>query len=1025
MTTPSQPDYRALLTRSLLAVERLEKELAAHNHAKTEPIAVVGMACRYPGSANDTGSYWSLLASGRDAVTVVPPNRWDAEASFDADPDAVGKSYTRWGAFIDRVDEFDAAFFGISPREAVSLDPQQRMLLEVTWEALEHANIPPSSLNGSPTAVYLGISTGDYAAMLGDLEGGARLGDAYAASGVSHGIASGRLSYFFGWQGPNFALDTACSSSVVAIHNAINALRNHETNLALTGGVNLTLSDMGAILTSRARMMSFDGRCKTFDESADGYVRGEGCGMLVLKRLSDAVRDGDRVLAQIRGSAINQDGRSSGLTAPNGTAQEMVIRAALANARLTPDDIDVIEAHGTGTPLGDPIEMKALGNVFGQRSMDAPLLVGSVKTNIGHLEAASGIAGIMKMILSMQHVVVPPHLHFKRPNSMIPWSTLPVRVPTVPIPWPARAERIRRAGVSSFGFSGTNAHVVLEEPPRVAAPTAETRTAETRTAETRIAREQLLVLSAQTEHALMALATRYRALLSGEGPPALRDVAAAAALGRSHLTHRLALVATTTAEATETLGEFLRDPQTPSVASGRFTSGSAGEIAFLFSGQGAQYPGMARELYESEPVFRQVLDQCIALLDPLLDTPLLPLILGTHSDDDLLNDTAFTQPALFAVEYALAALWKTWGVEPAVVMGHSVGEYVAACIAGVFTLNDAVRLIAARARLMSELPRDGAMAAVFATRERVALALAGFESDVDIAAVNGPQSIVISGSRKSIDQILGSLSRDGIESARLNVSHAFHSPLMTPMLEAFATVAQSVSYSLPSIALISNVTGHLADAEVATAAYWTRHVRAPVLFAESVATIHAEHIHVFLEIGPAPVLTAMGQRCPRASEGTWLSSLQRKKTNRRAMLDAAARLHVDGHILNWKSVCESHRVHVDLPLYPFEREHFWFSTRSVPMLAPGSQDRIRVTHCWGTALPVRYHSFRTAYPRTDQAGLANIASTSARCCPQRRSSNLPWPPPNPSSRVMMCCCRTYRCWLHSPFRKPNQFCCRS
>ena len=922
MTEPHSPDYRALLKRSLIAIDQLEGKLAAIERDRTEPIAVVGMACRFPGSSNDLAGYWSLLVNGRDAVTVVPPHRWDAEASYDPDPDAVGKSYTKWGAFIDDVETFDAAFFGISPREAVSLDPQQRLLLEMTWESLEHAGIAPSSLAGTRAGIFVGISTLDYSNLISEFVG-ARNGDAYAASGSAHSIASGRISYFLGVHGPNYIVDTACSASVVAIHNAIISLRNGETGLAIAGGVSLTLSDVGSVLTSRARMMSFDGHCKTFDESADGYVRGEGSGMVVLKRLSDAERDGDRILALLRGSAINQDGRSSGLTAPNGTAQEAVIRAALANAQLSPQDISVIEAHGTGTPLGDPIEMKALGAVFGDRSAETPLLVGSVKTNIGHLEAASGVAGLIKIILAMQHGVVPPQLHFRTPNHLIPWDALPVRVPTALTPWVTPAGTPRRAGVSSFGFSGTNSHLIVEEAPAPRRVAVGERTH----------RAQLLVLSAQTGSALRSQVVQYAEFLSRDDVPSLGDIAFTASTGRSHLPERLTLVADSAATAAEQLRLFLDDETTPGVAAARFSSGTAPELGFLFSGQGAQYVGMSRELYETEPVFRTALDACAAIVDPLLPSPLIRVIMGTDGLDGLLDDTAFTQPALFAVEYSLAELWKSWGVLPAVVMGHSVGEYVAACVAGVFSLADGLRLIAARGRLMSALPRDGAMVAVFASRERVADALRGYESDVSIGAVNGPTNTVISGRASVVETLLNTLAAEGIEFARLNVSHAFHSPLMDPMLDEFERFAATVTYAMPMIGLVSNVTGQMAGPEVATPAYWRSHVREAVQFTDSIAALHTENIRAFLEIGPSPVLSGMGQRCERGADAVWMSSLKKGRSDREAMLESVGRLHLAGQSVTWKAICDADARRVDLPTYPFQRERYWVDAMQRPAAA--------------------------------------------------------------------------------------------
>ena len=688
--SPPQPDYRALLTRSLAAIQQLETKLAAVEQARVEPIAIVGMGCRFPRGANDVESFWRLLRDGIDGVTEVPPDRWNVADIYDPDPEAVGKTYSKWGGFLDQVDKFDAPFFGISPREAASIDPQHRILLEVAWEALENAGIAPPSLAGSRTAFYLGISTHDYANEYSERVG-LDAGDAYAAAGVSHAIAAGRAAYFLGLHGPNASIDTACSSSSMAIHLAVQSLRGREANVALAAGVNLTLTPTGSILTSRARMMAFDGRCKTFDAAADGYVRAEGCGVLVLKRVSDARRDGDRILAVIRGTAANQDGRSSGLTAPNGVAQEAVIREALANAGLAPDDIDVVEAHGTGTSLGDPIEINALQKVFGQRVATRPLQVSSVKTNIGHAEGAAGIAGVIKTVLALQHKQIPPHLHLRTPNPLIPWSALRISVPVELSPWVAREGQPRRAGVSSFGFSGTNTHIVLEEAPAEAAVT-----------ESSQATPQLLVLSAQTATALRDHAVRLRDYLRGPGAAPLRAVAFTAGIGRAHFVERMALVARDAATAAERLDTVLASVEptaTPGVSRGRSPSGSPPEIAFLFTGQGAQRFGMARELYETQRVFRDALDACAAAIDPIVGRSLVDVMFRDEDARALLDDTSFTQPALFAVEVALAHLWRSWGVEPAMMLGHSVGEYVAAYIAGVFSLEDGARLVAHRGRL--------------------------------------------------------------------------------------------------------------------------------------------------------------------------------------------------------------------------------------------------------------------------------------------------------------------------------------
>ena len=926
-TTPKPPvaplDYAVLFKRSLAAIDELEAKLATAQRQQREAIAIVGMACRFPGDANTPQAFWSLLRDGVDAVTEVPLERWDINSYYDPDPDAVGKTYTRWGAFVDNVDRFDAAFFGISPREAISLDPQQRLLLEVTWEALENAGIAPSSLAGSATAVYMGITTADYAMRMAE-SAGFRNGDAYTSSGTAHSVAAGRLSYFLGVHGPNAAIDTACSSSLVALHWAMQSLRKGEANMALAGGVNLTLSADGSILTSRARMMSSDGRCKTFDASANGYVRGEGCGILVLKRLSDAQRDGDTVLAVIRGSAINHDGRSSGLSAPNGLAQEALMRAALADAGLAADDIDYIEAHGTGTPLGDPIEIKALGEVFGQRSADRALRVGSVKTNIGHLEAAAGIAGVIKTVLAIQHRTIPPHLHLRQPNPLIDWARYRIEVPLQATAWQTHADAPRRAGISSFGFSGTNAHLVIEEAPVAHAPVI--------AASTTAARSELLVISAQSGAALKELASRYCGTIaagtlarSAHGSPSLAAVAASAALGRSHFAERLAVVASSADEAYRQLAAFAA---TGLPSDGTFygrSSGSVPEIVFMFTGQGSQYVGMAQQLFETEPVFRAMLEECERLLAPLLPRSLFSVIFAEDPSDPAINDTAFTQPALFAVEYALTHLWRSWGIEPTVVLGHSVGEFVAACVAGVFSLEDGLKLIAARGRLMSGLRRDGTMAAVFATEAQVDHVLSGYKRTVSVAAINGPRSVVISGVASDVATILARLAGEGIDSQTLQVSHGFHSPLMEPMLDEFESLVGKVRLSPPRIGVISNLTGKLISPELCDPQYWRRQTRGAVQFAGSIATALAEGYKLFLEIGPNATLAQMARHCEGGAEAVWLGSLRKGRGDRDQLLRTLGELYVRGARPNWFGVVGPEAVlqRAALPTYPFQREHYW------------------------------------------------------------------------------------------------------
>ncbi|MCI0578304.1 MAG: type I polyketide synthase, partial [Chloroflexi bacterium] len=822
-SNPSESlEYRALLKNSLLELKALQLKLDALEYAMHEPIAVIGLGCRFPGGAHSPALYWQLLKDGTDGITPVPKDRWAIDAFYDAELETPGKMVTRYGGFLPAVDHFDADFFGISPREAVSIDPQQRLLLEVSWEALEDAGQAPDKLNGSQTGVFMGVSTNDYS-QLSIATGNLAQIDAYYGTGNAVSVIPGRLSYLLGLQGPSMAIDTACSSSLVAVHLACQSLRREECRLALAGGVNLILTPEVTISFSKARMMAPDGRCKTFAAAADGYVRGEGCGVVVLKRLSAAMADNDRILAVIRGSAVNQDGRSAGLTAPNGPAQQAVIRQALAAAGVAPHEISYVETHGTGTPLGDPIEVQALAEVLGQgRPAGQPVTIASVKTNIGHLEAAAGMASLIKAILALQYGEIPPHLHFHEPSPHIDWQTLPVRVPTSHGPWPAGAGQ-RLAGVSAFGFMGTNAHVVVGEAPSPAPIAALVADVVDRPA-------HLLVLSAASEAALVEQAGRYADYLAAHPAEALADVCYSANSGRARLAHRLAIVAASNSQLHEQLALYAAGEKTAGIVGERPVFAGKEEIAFLFTGQGAQYAGMGRELYATSPTFRTALDECAALLAAELETPLLEVLFGQRGE--LLDETVYTQPALFALEYALAQLWRSWGVTPDLVLGHSVGEYVAAVVAGVFSLADGLKLITARSRLMQGLAEWGEMAAVWAGEAQVTPHLAAYAGRLAIAAVNGPQSVVISGAREAITAVRAVLEQEGLRSQPLAVSHAFHSPLMEPMLAAFAQVAAQVAYHSPAVAFVSNLTGRLVRGEEASQAeYWVRHVRQPVRFA--------------------------------------------------------------------------------------------------------------------------------------------------------------------------------------------------
>ncbi|TSC24496.1 SDR family NAD(P)-dependent oxidoreductase [Corallococcus sp. Z5C101001] len=907
------PNAPSPLLKAYLAIEELEARLAAVEQARREPIALVGIGCRFPGGAVDPDSFWELLRDGRDATSEVPADRWRIDDYFDADPEAPGKMYTRRGAFLDRVDAFDAAFFGISPREAASMDPQQRLLLEVAWEALEHAGIAPDRLSGSRTGVYVGLMATDYTRLQAQQVAADAL-DPYGGTGTELSFPAGRLSYHLGLQGPSMVVATACSSSLVSVHLACQALRARECDLALAGGVNLMLSPDISLLLSRMRALSADGRCRTFDAAADGYGRGEGCGVVVLKRLSDAVAGRDPILAVLRGSAVNHDGRSAGLTVPSGPAQERVLRQALEAAGLGPTEVDYVEAHGTGTSLGDPIEVRVLADVLCPgRDASQPLLLGSVKTNLGHLEAAAGIAGLIKVVLSLRHGELPAHLHLTRPNPHIPWDTLPLRIPVKHTVWP-RQDRPRTAAVASFGMSGINAHVLVEEAP-----------AALRMAPAPEQPYHLLTLSAHAEDALRQLAGRYARHLPLSGH-SLGAVASTTRSGRAHLPQRLALVAASPEEASRKLAEAAEGTLPPGARARRASSAERPKIAFLFTGQGSQYPGMGRQLYETQPTFRNALERCAGLLEGQLERPLLDVLFPADGARGLLDDTRFTQPALFAFEYALAELWRSWGVVPSAVLGHSVGEYAAACVAGVFSLEDGLRLIAGRARLMGELPRDGEMLSVQASLEELAPRLARHAHAVSIAAVNGPRSVVVSGPREVVRALAEQWEAEGVRTRRLEVSHAFHSPGQDPILRDLQQLAAQVSLSAPRLRLVSNLTGALASQELTSPAYWARHAREAVQFAAGVRTLHQQGCRVFVELGPAPVLSGLGAGCLDDASAAWLPSLNPKRPDWQQLLESVAELYVRGAPLDWAGFEQDPARHrVALPTYPFQRQHYWLS----------------------------------------------------------------------------------------------------
>jgi acyl transferase domain-containing protein len=906
----SESGLRKALDQALFAIEKL-KSRQASGDARNEPIAIVGVGCRYPGGVRDLETFWRMLDDGVDAVREVPRERWNAEAHG-----GEGKPSTASGGFLDRIEEFDAGFFGIAPREAVAMDPQQRLLLETSWEALEHAGIAPTGLVGSPTGVFVGMCSQEYGLLAGI--GAEEEHGAYLATGNTPSVASGRISYVLGLQGPSMTVDTACSSSLVTVHLACQALRSGECGLALAGGSNLLLTPAGMSVVGSLQALSPTGRCRTFSADADGFVRSEGVGVVVLERLSDAQRNGHQVLALVRGSAVNQDGRSNGLTAPNGPSQEAVIREALRRAGVAPSSIDYLECHGTGTPLGDPIEVQAAAAVLGEGRAERPLWLSSLKSNIGHAEGAAGVGGLIKAVLSLRHGRIPASLHFSEPNPHIAWSALPVRVVSKAVEWP-REKEPRRAGVSSFGISGTNAHVVLEEAPASASsPSAPERSTE------------LVVLSGRTAEALSATAGRLAEHLERRAEAKLGDVAYSLATTRSQHRHRLSVTVRSREELIGALQEARRGEAPSGSTRGEARSGGT---AWLFTGQGSQRVGMGKELAETWPVFGEALAEAMRALDAHLDVPLRAVMwaeAGT-AEAKRLGETEYAQPALFAVGAALAALWRSWGIRPDYVMGHSVGELTAAHVAGVLTLSDAAKLVAARGRLMQRLPEAGAMVSLAAPEAEVAKALAGFEATVAIAAVNGPESTVISGAEDAVMRIAEGFASRGIRTKRLEVSHAFHSPLMEPMLEEFRRVAESVPYGRAELPLVSNVSGTLSTGEVSTAAYWVGHVRAAVRFADGVQTLHTSGVKRYVELGPKATLLGLVSSCVAGEEPDELllvPSLRAERSEDVAVLEALGALHAHGASVDFQGVFPSGGRRVELPTYAWQRQRYWLERRS-------------------------------------------------------------------------------------------------
>ena len=873
-------------------------QLTAEKH---EPIAIVGIGLRMPGGSATMDAFAEHLDSERSAIAPVPPDRWNAGEFVEGGGE--GELASARAGFLTGVDQFDTSFFNISPKEARCIDPQQRLALETSWEALENANIDPAGLRRGSVGVYFGASGMDYAWEIGGLDVGDMEG--YLAGGLLNAAVSGRVSYFLGTRGPCMSIDTACSSSLVALHLAVNALRGKECELALCGGVSVIHHPYSSMLLTDMQALAPDGRCKTFDESADGYGRAEGAAVVVLKRLSDAERDGDTVLALVRGTAVRQDGESAGFTAPNGIAQEALMRAALANARLEPGDIQYVEAHGTGTPLGDPIEMASIAEVFGpSHSQQDPLLVASLKTNIGHMEAAAGIGGVVKTVLQLRYGTLFPHLNLDKPSSRIAWDTWPVRVPTRSEPWQAD---VRRGLVNSFGFTGTIASAVLEEAPKAAPPATEPGGA------------HVLTLSAKSVPALAAQLRRYQETSAGRPDLDVADLCYTTNVGRAHFRHRVSAAVTGHEDLAARLEEMLA-----TVEAGALPKYANRKVGFLFSGLGQLRPGLGAGLYRRHPAFAEALDACDELLTPLVGRPVRSIVLGTCGPEDAeaLTLARYGQPVQFAFEYALARLWMSWGVRPTAVAGHSMGEVVAGAVAGLFSLADAATLITARARLMDSVRTPGRMASVGAGADVIAPLLADYP-DVAVAAINAPQQCVISGGRDSIAAITAELTARDLDFTLLPVSQASHSPLMTEVAADLRAAIEGIQFTEPAITLVSTVTGQVARRSDFSVDYWVRHIAEPVNFMGAMRALDQRGKHLFIEIGPASTLTPLGKRCVTPGKHVWLASVLPSDRDGDSVLAAVARAYAAGQPISWPTFHRGHhRRRVELPTFAFERASY-------------------------------------------------------------------------------------------------------
>ncbi len=897
-------------TKLALAVRKARAEKPEVELVQSEPIAIVGIGCRFPGGVHSAEEYWRMLRDGVDTIGPIPEDRWRAADYYDPDPQKPGKTNSTAGGFLKDQDLFDPVLFGIAPREAASIDPQQRLLLEVTWESLWDSGQAPSSLAGSKAGVFVAIYNGDYGRLL--------MGDAAGivsstCAGVSHSIASGRISYLLDLHGPSLSIDTACSSSLVAVHLGCQSLRNRECSMALAGGVTLHLEPEHYIAMAKLGMLAPDGRCKTFDARANGFVPGEGCGMVVLKRLADALQNGDRIYAVIRGSAVNHDGRTNVLTAPNGLAQQDVMRAALRNAQVPGAGLSYIETHGTGTALGDPIEFEAIAKVAGENlTLEPRCALGAVKTNIGHLEAAAGVAGLIKAALALEHEEIPPNLHYLQSNPHLSFEGTRFYVPQQPCSWP-RGESIRFAGVSSFGFGGTNAHIVLEESPRLA-----------RRAEVELEGERafLLPLSSRSPEALIEAARRYRAFLSEPESGSLYGICHSVALRRDSYEERLAVTARSREEFCRLFDDFLASRSRAGISAGRATADPP-PIAFVFSGQGSQWAGMGAALKGHYPVFDAALRECDALIQRRAGWSVVAE-LSAEGSDSRLSDTEYAQPALFALEVALARLWESWGITPDLVIGHSAGEVAAAHISGALSLEESVSVVVQRGRIMQAATGLGQMAVVQLPASVVASEIGEHASELAIGAINSPESTVISGAHALIDAQVEAWSRRGIACRMMPVNYAFHSPQMQPFREELVLALGRVDAREGAVRMISTVLGRVINGSELDAAYWGRNIRETVLFADAIQAAASLGVRTFLEVGPHPVLLPyLDQCCTKDESPTAIPSLRRNCDGLKTLLTSVGEFFVRGYPIHWNKVYPRNAAPVSLPVYPYQRRRYW------------------------------------------------------------------------------------------------------